>query len=267
MPRFWRRLVRAARDGQAPGDQRPGVAGPAGLDRQPARGRHRRLPRRFPGRRRAHRFRRHVPDRLGEREQLAGVLEALGRLRLLQRGQQASDVAQRLQRGAIAGPASLRLARRIDTHAERDAPRRAEQVAEHRERVTLSGSQTATPGRPRAARGRRVRSFPGRARRFAGCGVVRRASSRRPTKSRRSLYFIWSGTGPRRAAGKGGAAGQSPRRIDCRFYLRWCRVRYRTTIRVICPRSALLRGFRAAEHCSLLQYSYRFAVFIVLTDH
>ena len=50
MPRFCRVLCGPARDGQAPGDQRPGIARPAGLDRQPRRDRRRCLPTRPPGR-------------------------------------------------------------------------------------------------------------------------------------------------------------------------------------------------------------------------
>ena len=50
--------------------------------------------------------------------------------------------------------------RRFLAHAERHAPRRAEQVAEHRHRVARAASRTAAPGRRRAARGRRSRSSP-----------------------------------------------------------------------------------------------------------
>ena len=122
-----------------------------------------------------HRLRRHVPHRLRQREQLARVLQPLRRLRLLQRGKQPAHVAQRLsaaRRCAAQSPA----ARPLDTHAERDAPRRAEQVGEHGNRSAPVASRTAAPGRPRATRGRRVRSFRGRGRR---AGEMRRSSPSR----------------------------------------------------------------------------------------
>jgi hypothetical protein len=52
---------------------------------------------------------------------------------------------------------------------------------------------------------------------------IRRSSpivSRRPTKSRRSLYFIWCGSVPGKRQ-KGEGAQISRRQNDCRFYLRW----------------------------------------------
>ena len=49
-------------------------------------------------------------------------------------------------------------ARVVDAHRQRHAPRRAEQVAEHRDRVSRRAARTAAPGRLRAARGRRSRS-------------------------------------------------------------------------------------------------------------
>ncbi len=112
-------LVRPAGDNQAPGDQRTGIAGPAGLDRQ-ARQIHRAA---FPGHLLAGRTpdftRRHVPQRTLEHGNLAQrIAQPLGRFRLLERSQQLPDFAQ--------GSDTVR------SHAQCHAARRAEQIAEYR---------------------------------------------------------------------------------------------------------------------------------------
>ena len=140
-------VARAARDDQAPGDQRGDVAGPAGLDR-PLRevdlvGRLDHLLARAA----AQHGGLHVPQRLAHGPQLAGVLDRLGRLRLAQVGQQLADAAQLGDVGRA--------------HPERDAVGGPEQVGEHRHADTRWGFRTAAPGPPGAARGRPVRSFRG----------------------------------------------------------------------------------------------------------
>ncbi len=111
-------LVRPAGDGQAPGDQRRGVPRPTVL--------HRNSPEvdvialehdLLTGRILEH-LGRHADDLLVDRQLAPGILQALGRLRLLEESQQLADLAQL---GDILG-----------THAQRHAPRRAEQVTEHR---------------------------------------------------------------------------------------------------------------------------------------
>ncbi|MCY1438214.1 hypothetical protein D9M71_544060 [compost metagenome] len=61
---------------------------------------------------------RHADDLLEDRQLGPGVLESLGRLRLLEEGQQLADLAQ--------------LGHLFGAHAQRHAPRRAEQVTEDR---------------------------------------------------------------------------------------------------------------------------------------
>src|SRR2546430_7854893 len=105
-------LLGTARDGEAPGDERPGVAGPAVLDRQAreidvvsfAHG--------LVARRRGALLRRHVEQLLEEREFLPQVAQALGRLGLLQVREQLADFAQ--------------LARALDAHCRRNARDAAE---------------------------------------------------------------------------------------------------------------------------------------------
>ncbi len=65
----------------------------------------------------------HAHHLLEDRQLVPGIPEALGRLRLLEEGQQLADFAQRLD-GFLA-------------HAQRHAPRRAEQIAQHRHAVAL----------------------------------------------------------------------------------------------------------------------------------
>ncbi len=128
------RLVRAARDGQAPGDQRTGVARPARLNRQARKIDVLTFPDDFLARRRTDGFRRHVPDGFRQRQQLARVLQPLRRLGFLERREQPAHVAQRLERGFIAEKTGVGggLHIRFDTHAQRHAPRRTEQIAQHR---------------------------------------------------------------------------------------------------------------------------------------
>ena len=126
------RARRAARDGEAPGDQRPGVAWPAGLDRQPAEIDLAALDALLLAGRPRHLLRRHVQHLLEQRPLVPGIAQPLRRLGLFQVGQQLADLAQR---GRVVLP-----------HAERDALRGAEQVAEHRHR--MAGRVLEQDGRP-----------------------------------------------------------------------------------------------------------------------
>jgi hypothetical protein len=118
MPRFWRRRgghgLRAASDDQAPGDQRAGVTGPAGLHGKLAQVDLVSIDHHLLARRRTHPLGLHVPQRTHQRQQPARVLEALGRLRLLQAGQHAADFAQVLHP--------------VGAHAQGHSPRHPEQV-------------------------------------------------------------------------------------------------------------------------------------------
>ncbi len=88
-------LVRAARYHQAPGDQRAGVPGPAGLDRQTGEVDVLALPHHFLARRAADFARRHVPQRALEHRHLAErVAQPLRGFRLLEARQQFADLAQ-----------------------------------------------------------------------------------------------------------------------------------------------------------------------------
>ena len=95
-PRRWHRL-RAAGDRQAPGDQRPGVARPAGLYRQLREVDRIGLEHDLLARCVAHRGGLHVPQRLGHRQQPAGILQPPRRLGLLQAGEHAADIAKPVQ--------------------------------------------------------------------------------------------------------------------------------------------------------------------------
>jgi hypothetical protein len=88
------RLVRPARDHQAPGDQRRGVARPAGLDRQAAQIDVFALPHDLLAGCRGHDLGRHVEHLLEHRQLVPGVPQALGRLGFLEVGQQFADGAQ-----------------------------------------------------------------------------------------------------------------------------------------------------------------------------
>src|SRR5437870_1990887 len=115
-------LLWTACDSEAPSDERPGVTGPAVLDRQAREidvvsfahalvaGRRRAL------------LRRHVEQLLEEREFLPQVAQALGRLGLLQVREQLADFAQ--------------LARALDAHRRRNARDAAEEIGEHRDVMT-----------------------------------------------------------------------------------------------------------------------------------
>ncbi|MCY1432796.1 hypothetical protein D9M71_488040 [compost metagenome] len=114
-------LVRALGDGQAPGDQRGDVAGPAGLHRQLRQVDVVALLDHFLARPVAQHLRRHRQHLPEDRQLRPGVLQPLRRLRLLEEGQQLADLAQ--------------FADVLGTHAQGDALGRAEQVAEHRDVV------------------------------------------------------------------------------------------------------------------------------------
>jgi hypothetical protein len=112
------RLVRAAGDHQSPGDQRCDVAGPAGLHRQSAKIDRLSLPDLLLTRRRGDLARRHAEHLAQHRQLLPRVLQAFRGLGFLQVGQQRAHLAQRLHR--------------LFAHAERNTPRRAEQIGQHR---------------------------------------------------------------------------------------------------------------------------------------
>ncbi len=113
------RLVRSARHREAPGDERADVVGPAGLHRQAREVDVGALPHDLLARRGAPLLRRHVHHLHEHRPRvLPRVLQPLRRLGLLEEREQLADFAQRLD-GLLA-------------HPQRDAPRRAEEVAEHR---------------------------------------------------------------------------------------------------------------------------------------
>ena len=103
---------------RAPGDQRPDIARPAGLDRQPAEVDVLALLDHFLAGGVLEHLRRHGQDLPVHRQLGPGVLEALRRLGLLELRQQLADLAQR--------------ADVLGAHAQRHALRRTEQVAEHR---------------------------------------------------------------------------------------------------------------------------------------
>ncbi|MNT18126.1 hypothetical protein D3C72_1533080 [compost metagenome] len=77
-------LVRALGDDQPPGDQRRGVAGPAGLDRQARQVDIIAFPDHLLAGRAADALWCHIPHRFGEREQLARFAQSARRLRFLQ---------------------------------------------------------------------------------------------------------------------------------------------------------------------------------------
>jgi hypothetical protein len=117
-----RHRLRPARDHQPPGDQRPGVARPAGLDRQFAEVDVAAFANDFLARRRAHTVGLHVPQRLDHRHQPASIFEALGRLRLFQSRQNVTHVTQ--------------LGQAVGAHAERNASGSTEQIEQRRNFVT-----------------------------------------------------------------------------------------------------------------------------------
>ena len=116
-------LIRAARDRESPGDQRSGVARPAGLDRELREIDVLGIDHHLLTGRVAHHLRGHIEHLLESRQLLPQILKTLRRLGLLQKCEQLTDVAQGRHR--------------IRAHAERDALRRAEQVAKHRNAVAL----------------------------------------------------------------------------------------------------------------------------------
>ena len=107
----------ASRHHQRPGDQRRGLARPAGLDRQRrkidlAAAQHDLLTRRGADRARAHRH-----DRAQQRQHVQRLAPAAGRLRLLQKRERLADLAQLM---------------RLAVHAPGDPLDGAEQVDQHR---------------------------------------------------------------------------------------------------------------------------------------
>ena len=120
------RLVRPARDGQSPGDQRRHVPRPAGLHRQLRQINVFTLPHDVLAGRAGDLLRRHVHQLPADgNPALHHIAKTLGRLRLLQKGEQSADVTQRFQR--------IRLG--IGAHRQCNAARRAEEIAKHRHGV------------------------------------------------------------------------------------------------------------------------------------
>jgi hypothetical protein len=128
-------LVRPARHRQSPGDQRRRVARPAELDRQTRQIDLLAFPDEFLARRRRAHARRHVEHLPEYRQLVPGVLEPLRRFRLLEVGEQLADLAQGQHR--------------VLPHAQRDPPRRAEEVGQHRHGVPrgFSKSSAGPPAR------------------------------------------------------------------------------------------------------------------------
>ncbi|MNZ82874.1 hypothetical protein D3C78_1015840 [compost metagenome] len=112
-------LVRAAGDGQAPGDQRRDVARPAGLHRQLRQVDVIALLHHFLAGAVLQHLGRHGDDLLEDRQLGPGVLQPLGRLGLLEEGQQLADLAQ--------------FADILGAHPQGHAAGGAEEVAEHRD--------------------------------------------------------------------------------------------------------------------------------------
>ena len=172
------RLVRAARDGQAPGDQRRDIARPAGLHRQPREIDVLAFPDDFLAGRRRSLLRRHVHHLHEHRPRVlprvaCSPLGGSGSLRKASSLPTSRSAVDGLLRPCPAPPAA---ACRTDCRAPASSG--------------PSASRTAAPGRRRAARGRRSRSSraadrPPRAMRFSR---PRRSSC--ATKSRRSAYFM-----------------------------------------------------------------------------
>ncbi len=119
---------RPARDDERPGDQRPGLVGPAGLDGQTVEvdivaRQHHFLTRCLAPHQPAPALRLHRQDGLGQRDQVQRLAQAPGRLGLLEIGEQFAHLAQIVTR------APLLAAQR---HPARHPLDRAEQVDQHR---------------------------------------------------------------------------------------------------------------------------------------
>ena len=110
------RFRRSARDHQTPGDQRRDIAGPAGLDRQPAQIDILTFPHHILAGRAGQDLRRHGQHLLQHRPLFPGVLQSFRRFGFLQVGEQLAHLAQ-----CING---------FFSHAQRHASRRAEQVGQ-----------------------------------------------------------------------------------------------------------------------------------------
>ncbi|MQM39710.1 hypothetical protein KBTX_03741 [wastewater metagenome] len=111
-------LLRPPGGDQRPGDQRAGIAGPAGLHRDVREVHVVALDHHLLAGCAADLFRRHVQHLLVHRQAPPGVAHALGRIGLLEEGEEAADLAQRL--GVVRA------------HAEGHAAGRSEEVGEHR---------------------------------------------------------------------------------------------------------------------------------------
>ena len=117
-PQVLARLERAARNGEPPGDEGSGIAGPAGLHRQACQIDLVFLPHHFMAGAVGAHARRHVEHLLEQRKLLPQVAQALGRLGLLEIREELAHVAQG--------------ARRFHAHGGGDALHRAEKVGEDR---------------------------------------------------------------------------------------------------------------------------------------
>ena len=127
------RLVRAARDGEAPGDERGHVAGPAVLDGQAGQVDGVPVEHFLLARRLADGAGRHVPQRPEHVPHAGHVAQALGGGGLPQVAQELAELAHFLQA--------------VHAHGVHDAPRRAEQVGQHRDVMPRRmGEQQGRPG-------------------------------------------------------------------------------------------------------------------------
>src|SRR5438105_2365969 len=160
-------LVRTARDGEAPCDERSRVAGPAGLDRQAREVHVGALPDHILTGCGAAQLGRHV-EHLHEHgpRVLPCVLEALGRLRLLQVGQQLTDLAQ------AGAPV-----RGIRAHAARDALGCTEQVPQHGNDAPVRTASRAVGAARTTAPARSARSHSAVISRYGSTVVCTRSNS------------------------------------------------------------------------------------------
>ncbi len=113
------RLVRPARDHETPGDERPDIARPAGLDRQARQIHLAPFPHLLLAGRRTHGLRRHVQHLAHDWQAVPGIAQPLGRLGFLQKGQRVADLAQR---GQI-----------LRAHGQCHTARGAEEIAQDRD--------------------------------------------------------------------------------------------------------------------------------------
>jgi hypothetical protein len=130
--------ARAAGDHQSPGDQRPGVTGPARLHRQRGEVDVVALDDDLLAGRGAHLFRRHGEHLPQHRQLVPRVAQAARRLGLLEIGKHLADASQFLHR--------------LGAHAEGDPPRGAEEIGEDRHGVAAPALDRGLEEQRRSAR-------------------------------------------------------------------------------------------------------------------